>query len=365
LCPRAVSTGMTMDLHSSDEQELLRAAKEGDEESFRALVEGRRAELHAHCYRMLASPDDADDAVQEALVRAWKALPRFEGRSSIRTWLYKITTNTALDIASGRSRRELPIGFGPSAGFGEMPGDPITEIAWMGPYPDRDFDSPDLPESRYAARETIELAYVAALQHLPAPQRAVFILREVLGFRAVETAELLDTSVAAVNSSLQRARVQLSGRLPEVSQASEMLAMGDRAIRELASQYARAIEESDIELLLSLLTEDASWSMPPLVSWFRGRGDVAEFLRTDVLPMRWRHAATSANGQLAVAGYLFDAEANCFVSAALDVLELRAGRVAGVTGFLTIAGLSEDGRGNYQAGWGLFERFGLPERLAV
>ncbi len=349
-----------------DEQDLIRAAKEGDEEAFRALVEGRRAELHAHCYRMLASPDDADDAVQEAFVRAWRALPRFEARSSVRTWLYKITTNTALDIASGRSRRELPIGFGPSTAFGETSGDPITEIAWMGPYPDRGgIRSTELPEPNYAARETIELAYVAALQHLGAHQRAVFILREVLGFRAAETAELLDTSVASVNSSLQRARAQLSDRLPELSQAAELSATGDRAVWELASRYARAIEESDLDMLLSLLTEDPSWSMPPLVSWFRGRGDVAEFLRTEVLPLRWRHATTSTNGQLAVAGYLFDAEANCFVSAALDVLELRGGRVAGVTGFLTIAGLTEERQENYQAGPGLFARFGLPERLPV
>ena len=141
---------MTMSLHPADEQSLLGAAREGDEEAFCTLVEAHRGELHAHCYRMLASPDDADDAVQEALVRAWRALPRFEGRSSVRTWLYRITTNVALDIATGRARRELPVGFGPPAAFGETPGSPRTEIAWMGPYPlfGDGAGSAELPEAR-------------------------------------------------------------------------------------------------------------------------------------------------------------------------------------------------------------------------
>jgi RNA polymerase sigma-70 factor (ECF subfamily) len=352
-----------MHMLPSHENELLHAAKAGDEEAFTALVEGRRAELHAHCYRMLASVEDADDAVQEALLRAWRAMPGFEARSSVRTWLYKITTNTALDIASGRSRRELPVGFGPPTGAGVALSEPTTDIAWMSPYPGS--GPPELPEARYAARESIELAYVAALQHLGAHQRAVFILREVLGFRAAETADLLDMSVASVNSSLQRARAHLGTRLPARSQADELGATGDRAVLQLAARYARAIEESDLELLLSLLTEDASWSMPPLTSWFRGRRAIGEFLRNDVLPERWRHTTTTANGQLAVAGYLLEADSGSFVEAALDVLDLRDGRIAGVTGFLTIAGLDADDPRNYRAGSGLFSRFGLPERLPV
>ena len=225
----------------------------------------------------------------------------------------------------------------------------------MGPVP------PSSPRRADTARESIELAYVAALQHLGAHQRAVFILRDVLGFRAAETAELLGMSVAASNSSLQRARSQLKERLPQVSQASELQTVGDRAVRELASRYARAIEESDLSALLPLLTEDASWSMPPLASWFRGQADVGRFLHDDVFPERWRHVTASANGQLAVAGYLFDGEAGCFVSAALDVLELRGGRIAAVTGFLTMAAATDDQR----ARPGLFERFGLPEQLPV
>ena len=352
-----------MNLLPSNENDLLHAAMEGNQEAFSALVEERRSELHAHCYRMLASVEDADDAVQEALIRAWKALPRFEARSSIRTWLYKITTNTALDIMAGRARRELPVGFGPPIESGDALSDPTTDIAWMSPYPGS--GAPELPESRYAACETIELAFVATLQHLGAHQRAVFILRDVLGFRSTDTADLLDMSVASVNSSLQRARIKVDKLLPARSQAAELGAVGARAVRELASRYARAIEESNLDLLLSLLTEDASWSMPPLASWYRGRRAIGEFLRNEVLPNKWRHVTTSANGQLAVAGYLLDGTTGSFVEAALDVLDLQDGRIAGVTGFLTIAGLDDGDQGNYQAGSGLFQRFGLPERLPV
>lgn len=244
-----------MSVSQTDEQQLLRAAQEGDEDAFRTLVAERRPELHAHCYRMLASFHDAEDAVQEAIIRAWRGLPRFESRSSVRTWLYKITTNAALDIASGRARRELPVEFCAPAGRGDPTGDPDTDIAWMEPYPARDGEAvPGLPESSYMARETIELVYVAALQYLPANQRAAFILHEVLGFRSTETAELLDTTVAAVNSSLQRARVQLHDRIPKVSQRRELRFLGDAGAKELAHRYACAIEEGDLDTLLSLLT---------------------------------------------------------------------------------------------------------------
>jgi RNA polymerase sigma-70 factor, ECF subfamily len=353
-----------MSLDTSQEQVLLHAAQGGDGEAFRALVEGRRVELHAHCYRMLASSDDADDAVQEALLRAWRALPRFEGRSSVRTWLFRITTNTALDIVSGRARRELPIQFGPPIGSGEPPGDPATEVPWIGPYAAPDPKaSHGLPEARYAVRESIELAFVAALQHLPAHQRAVFILREALGFSAADTATVLDSTVAAVNSALQRARTRVDARLPKVSQQEELRLLGDGAARELASRYARAIEESDIDALLALLTADVTWSMPPLASWYRGHEHVAAFLRGSVFPERWRHVTTHANGQLAVAGYLFDAHRSSFVAGALDVLDLRGGRVAAVTGFLTTAALTFEERELHGAARGLFERFGLPEEL--
>lgn len=339
---------------SETEVELLRAAQAGDEAAFVALVRPCRAELHAHCYRMLASQDDADDAVQEALIRAWKALERFEARSSVRTWLFRITTNTALDLASARARRELPVSLDPSDGSS---GRPTTDVSWIGPLPSQ---SDGDPETRYAAVESIELAYVAALQFLPARQRAIFILREVLQFRASEVAEMLAMSVAAANSALQRARASLADRLPKVSQATELARLGDAAVREVAARYARAIEEADIEALLELLTEDATWSMPPETVWFRGQRDVARFLRDDVFPQRWHHVVTTANGQLAVAGYIFEPETELFVACALDVLDLRDGRIAAVTGFLTTEVADPTA-----AQAGLFARFDLPDHLPV
>ncbi len=338
----------------------LTAAQGGDESAFEALVGPRRAELHAHCYRILASVHDADDAVQETMLRAWRSLPRFQERSSLRTWLFKIATNSALDIASRRSRRELPHSFGPPTGPTDPSGTPVTEVCWMEPYPAVRELTSGLPlEDAYSARETIELAYVATLQHLHLRQRAVFILREVMGFRAAETAEILDMTVAAVNSSLQRARAAIGDKLPRVSQQAELESMGPAAVDELARSYARAIEEGDLEGLMSLLTADPSWSMPPEPNWYRGRNAVAAFHRESVLPLRWRHLITSASGQLAVAGYLLDDEQGCFVAIALDVLELRGGHVDSVTGFLTPAAFEE--RKKYRADSILFSRFGLPD----
>jgi len=360
---------MTETIDRSEEKQLLRVAREGSEDAFRSLVEARRKELHAHCYRMLASLDDADDAVQETFLRAWKGLGSFEGRSSVRTWLFKIATNVALKISSRRARRELPVSFCSPGGLGEEPGRPRTEIPWVGPYPGpqgsalHDIVDRDQPEARFAAYETIELAYVAALQYLSVHQRAVFVLREALDFSATETADILDTTVAAVNSALQRARAYISDRLPAVSQASELSRLGDVSVRALAARYARAIEQADLDSLLGLLTEDASWSMPPLAVWYRGKRDVGRFLREDVLPERWLHRTSWANGQLAVAGYLFDPEHDHFVSAALDVLELREGRIAAVTGFLQLAATGLDGRDPTSASLSKFSRFGLPEHV--
>ncbi len=342
---------MDMSTDSANEQLLLEAAQAGDDEAFRVLVEGRRAELHAHCYRMLASWDDADDALQEALIRAWKGLPRFEGRSSLRTWLFTITSNAALDLASRRTRRDLPVAFAPSTEADESPGATATDIPWIGPYAAPSTESSlGLPEARYAGRESIELAFVAALQYLPAQQRAVFILREALGFRAVEAANILGTSVAAVNSSLQRARAAVRGRIPVVSQQEELGRLGDAKGRELAAQYAAAIEESDVAALLSLLSEDATWSMPPEASWLQGHDGIERYLRGAVFPKRWRHVTTGANGQLAVARYIFNTDRDAFFAHALDVLDLRDGLIAAVTSFRAP---------------GLFDRFGLPERQEV
>ena len=350
---------MSVDLEQPRQTALLLAAREGDDRAFATLVEARRGELHAHCYRILASADDADDAVQEALLRAWRSLSSFEGRSSLRTWLFRIATNAALDLAARRARRELPVGFGPPAAPGGSPGKARGEVPWMGPYPaGRHGDG--LPEATFEAHEDLELAYIAALQHLPARQRAVFLLREALDLSAAEIAEALGTTVTAVNSALQRARSELRCRLPPASQAVQLSRLGEGAARELAARYARAIETGDVEAMLELLTDDASWSMPPLAGWFQGREAVAAFLTEHVLPERWRHCTTAANGQLAVACYLAEASGH-FAPGALDVLELRDGKIASVTGFLVMDEVAaESVHGRLTA---LFDRFGLPSHL--
>src|SRR5919198_1622821 len=211
---------------STEEQEQLEAARRGDEEAYRRLVEPHRGELHAHCYRMLGSLHDAEDALQETLLRAWRGLPDFGERSSLRTWLYRIATNVSLDAIARRPKRVLPVDYGPMATptAGE-PGPPLAESVWIEPYPDEALGTAEgyaSPEARYEQREAVELAFIAALQLLPGTQRAVLILREVLGFSAREVSESLDTSVASVNSALQRARKTVEQRLPERSQQATL-----------------------------------------------------------------------------------------------------------------------------------------------
>ena len=356
----------TSDVPKSEEQVLLDAARQGSEAAFRDLVEVHRSELHGHCYRMLGSVHDAEDAVQDAVLRAWRALPRFEGRSSVRTWLFKIATNTAIDTATRRGRRELPISFGPPTGTGLDPGPERHDVRWMEPYPNAFFgipEGPASPEARYEQRESVELAFVAALQHLPAQQRAVLILRDVLGFSAREVAEILETTVAAANSSLQRAR-GAAGALPRWSQQEMLRSLGDEAVNDLASRYSRAIENRDIETLLSLLTEDASWAMPPVAGWYQGHEAITAFMEGDVFPQRWRHQTTRANGQLAVGCFLFDDARGCYIGAVLDVLTLEGGRIAQVTGFLTSEESGADATDQNQfVGAHAFPRFGLPPKL--
>jgi RNA polymerase sigma-70 factor, ECF subfamily len=204
------------------ERQLLDAACGGDEDAFRRLVEPHRAELHAHCYRMLGSLHDAEDALQDALLRAWRGLGKFDGRSALRRWLYRIATNICLDALARRQKRVLPIDYGPPAdGGADEDGEPLADSVWVEPYPDEALGLEDgyaAPEARYEQREAVELAFVAALQHLPPRQRAVLVLREVLGFSAKEVSESLGTTVASVNSALQRARTTVEERLPEKSQ---------------------------------------------------------------------------------------------------------------------------------------------------
>jgi RNA polymerase sigma-70 factor (ECF subfamily) len=351
----------------SDEQTLLSSARQGDERAYEALIEGHRAELHAHCYRMLASVHDADDAVQEALIRAWKGLDKFESRSSIRTWLFKIATNSSFDVLKKRSRRELPLGYGRRAGPGDSPGDALLDVAWIEPYPDQLLESSELsPEARYEAQESLELAFIVAIQHVPPRQRAVLILREVLDYSAKEVAALLDTSVAAVNSSLQRARATLADRLPTRSQQYELRQLGSERVRDIARRYAAAIDDGDIETLLTMLSEDATWEMPPHPVWYRGRGPIRDFHADYVSTERWRHAATSANGQLAIGCYTFDESRDCYVASVLDVLTLHDGLITAVTAFITpeILGRDEELAGNYVSLVD-FSRFGLPLEMVA
>src|SRR3712207_6890632 len=232
---------------TAEDRALVDAARRGDEHAYARLVEPRRAELHAHCYRMLGSVHDAEDALQESLLRAWRGLPRFEGRSSLRSWLYTIATNACLNQIARRPKRVLPIDYGPATDPHAGPGEPVVESVWVEPYPDERLGLGDGlagPEARYEQRESIELAFIAALQHLPPNQRAVLILREVLGFSAKEVAETLDTTVASVNSALQRARASLEQRHPEQSQQATLRQIGDEAMRAIEIGRAHVLNSS-------------------------------------------------------------------------------------------------------------------------
>ena len=345
-----------------DEDALLRLAREGDESAFGELVTPHRDELRAHCYRMLGSLHDAEDALQDALLRAWRALPRFEGRSSLRSWLYAIAGNAATDITRQRSRRELPVNFGPSAAMGTEVAGALTEPVWLEPYPDHWLAGAagPSPEARYEQRESVELAFLVALQGLPPRQRAVLILRDVMGFSVAEIAGQLSTSVPAVNSALQRARATAQRDLPARSQQSVLRTLGDQQTRAIVRRYSDAIERGDADTLVSMLTEDATWSMPPFPTWFHGLPSIRNWLVRDPLTVRWQHLPARANGQLAVAGYLFDENAGGYLPCALDVLTLDGERIAAVTAFL----VGEPPSGGRQVtGADVFGRFGLPARL--
>jgi RNA polymerase sigma-70 factor (ECF subfamily) len=332
------------------EDELVEAARAGDEGAFRRLVEPHRAELHAHCYRMLGSVHDADDALQDSLLRAWRGLPRFEGRSSPRSWLYAIATNVCLDAGARRARRALPHDHGPPAAPGHEPGAPLHESVWIEPYPDEAIglgDGHASPEARYERREAVELAFVAALQHLPARQRAVLILREVLGFSAREVAQALGATATAINSALQRARRTLDERLPERSQQATMRDLGDEGVRALVQRFVDAFEAGDVEAIVSLLAEDATFAMPPYASWYRGRDAVVESWLMPEGP-QLRYVVTRANGQPALGTYVLDPATGAYRPIALDVLTLRGGLIVDVTAFRTTD---------------VFPRFGLPEAL--
>ena len=247
---------------TAQDQELLDAARGGDEDAYRRLLEPYRGELPAHCYRMLGSVHDAEDALQDASLRAWRGLAKFEGRSSLRSWLYTIATNTCLNQIARRPKRVLPVDYGSAADSHGGPGEPVVESVWLEPYPDETLgleDGPASPDARYEQRESVELAFIAALQLLPPNQRAVLILREVLGFSAQEVADSLETSVASVNSALQRARKTVEERMPEQSQQATLRSLGDDALSEIVDRYVEAWEQNDFETVVSMLAEDATF----------------------------------------------------------------------------------------------------------
>jgi RNA polymerase sigma-70 factor (ECF subfamily) len=272
---------------------------------------------------MLGSPYDADDALQDALLRAWKGLARFEGRSSVRSWLYTVATRTCLDLVEQRGRRALPMDLGPSSDRAVLDNPPLTEVSWLGPYPDQ-------PGDTYEQRESVRLAFVAALQHLPGNQRAALLLFEVLDFSAAEIAEMMDTSTASVNSALQRARRIVNKKIPQQSN------LPDARVREIVTQYATALERGDSESFIALLTEDVTWSMPPLRHWYDGIAAVSDFAVEIPLTRcpSWQHVATAANGQPAIACYLGASADSDHLPWSIEVLTLHGDKVAAITSFL-------------------------------
>jgi RNA polymerase sigma-70 factor, ECF subfamily len=320
------------------ESGLLRAAQRGDEGAFERLIAPYRGELQAHAYRMLGSLHDAEDALQEALLRAWRGIGRFEGRSSLRSWLYTIATNAALRLIERRPKRVLPIEFGPSADPHGTRDEPLIESVWIEPFPDERLPAEETsasPEARYEQREGVELAFTAALQHLPPRQRAALILADVLGFSPGEVATALDATPASIYSVLQRARKATDERLADRSQLETLDSLGDDRVREIVDSFMQAWEAADIERIRSLLTEDCVLEMPPWPEWFDGRDAIAEFLPRGPLRagMRWRLVPTQANGQPALAAYWLDRE-GALRAESIIVLTLTAdGQISEITPF--------------------------------
>lgn len=309
-------------------------------------LEQYRGELTAYCYRMLGSPFDAEDAVQDSFVRAWRSRDRFEGRSALRSWLYRIATNVCLDTLKGKERRATPMDFGPASEPIESNLHVPEEITWLEPIPMR-LIAPDRdPADVAVANESIRLAFVAALQHLPARQRAVLILREVLDWQASEVAELLDTSVTSVNSALQRARATMA-KMNGLQQSAPALSEEDRKMLE---RYVSAFERYDLNALTALIREDARQSMPPFDMWLLGREDIMKWWFGPGIACRGSRVlpTVSANGMPTFGQYKIDPNGG-YAPWALQVLELSGGRIGEITFFLDTARL--------------FPLFGLPLHL--
>ena len=322
----------------------LAVAQGGLEQQFELY----RSELTGYCYRMLGSPFEAEDAVQDTFIRAWRGFDRFEGRAALRSWLYRIATNVCLDMLNGRNRRARPMDFGPAVEPVETNLNTLPEATWVEPIPTSLVSAESDPAEVVAERDTIRLAFVAALQHLPARQRAVLILCEVLRWKASEVAELLDTSVASVNSALQRARATLEERDIE---ATDTAAPMDASQRELLARYVDAFQRYDVKALTSLIREDASQSMPPFDMWLSGRDDVLSWWfgpgigcqGSRVIPVE------TANGSFAFGQYKPSESGSGYDPWALQVLEIADGKIVEFTFFLSTDRL--------------FPLFGLPPRL--
>ncbi|MGH2873704.1 MAG: sigma-70 family RNA polymerase sigma factor [Solirubrobacteraceae bacterium] len=318
-----------------NDQQLLAAAQRGDEDAFARLVERFRRELHAHCYRMLGSTVDAEDALQDTLLAAWRGLPRFEGRSSLRSWLYRIATNACLRAIERRPSRVLPIDYGPSSDPHDPVAKPLVESVWIEPFPETMLADASTPEARYEQLEGVELAFIAALQHLPARQRAVLILRDVLGFSARETAEALDTTSVSIDSTLQRAHKAIDARLPERSQQATLRSLGDGELKDVVQGFVDAWEHADVDAMVELLAKDAVFAMPPEPTWFSGRDSIVEFLAAYPFAPGVRHRLlpTRANGQVAFGMYSWREQENAYMRHAITLLSLRDTRIAQITLF--------------------------------
>lgn len=332
---------------------LLTSALAGDSKAFASLAEPHRSELLTHCYRMLGSLEDAEDQVQETFLRAWRRLETYQGRASMRAWLYKIATNTCLDALKRRPKRSLPVELGAPSDPSVPLGAPLSGPVWIDPYPDELLAPVDAsPEARYEQRESISLAFMVALQALPARQRCALILGDVLDWQAAEIAEALDTSVSSVNSLLHRARSTL--KLRYKSPTTQRIEPTGKSLDRLLEGYLRAWETADIEAIVAMLTEDATFPMPPLAAWYQGRGAIRAFISATSLAGqaagRWRLRPVRANGVPAFAFYVRDEDTGKYLPFALQLLRFEGELLADVTTF----GLPH-----------LFSAFNLPSVLEV
>jgi RNA polymerase sigma-70 factor (ECF subfamily) len=325
------------------DERILGAARAGDHEAFAALIAPFRRELRAHCYRLTGSLVDADDLLQESLLRAWKGLARFEGRSSLRTWLYRVTTNSCLDVLDRRKTKVLPEQLGPAVSPDQLAA-PDPDLPWLEPCPEGMYvDLPASPEARYSSRESVTLAFLVALQALPARQRAVLILRDVVGWEAAECAELLDMSVFAVNSALQRARDTMAAR------AARNAPVDDAVPPALLARYVDAWQLADVGALVALLRDDATLAMPPMPTWLAGADAIGASLAAMVLPPaaagRYCLVPIVTSGRPGFAAYAVGSD-GMYHPSSIHVVDVRDGAIAAIHAFLDVR---------------LFPRFGLPD----